>query len=269
MMKQINNTKTINEMRALRRLQPFVWTARSANKSSVGLLALLMLVSHAAAATFSFSTGEPDGKVATLSRPSSPGKIQTETADDFVVTQPVVISQATFTGLLPLGADLSSIGGVEIEIYHVFPGDSDTNRVPAVLTRANSPGDVEIDEATRDSADGSLSFSATLVNASFTASNSVVNGINKKPGQFTSGEGAITGQEVMAPSPLVNWPGFLLIPFTTEFDAVNDAFTNVAEKFKEPSALSRVALSISTSPGELARVSTAGTRLVSESPGKT
>jgi len=196
MMKQINNTKTINEMRALRRLRPFVWTARSANKSSVGALALLMLVSHAAAATFSFSTGEPDGKVATLSRPSSPGKIQTETADDFVVTQPVVISQATFTGLLPLGADLSSIGGVEIEIYHVFPGDSDTNRVPAVLTRANSPGDVEIDEATRDSADGSLSFSATTVNPSFSVLNSVVNGINKHPNERTNGEGPVSGEEV-------------------------------------------------------------------------
>src|SRR5213075_635418 len=152
MMKQINNTKTINEMRALRRLQPFVWTARSANKSSVGVLALLMLVSHASAASFSFSTGEPDGKIATLSRPSSPGKIQTETADDFIiVSDTTLISQATFTGLLPSGAPLSSALNVEIEIYHVFPNDSDTNRTPRVPTRANSPGDVEIGNATRDS----------------------------------------------------------------------------------------------------------------------
>src|SRR2546422_7046052 len=41
--------------------------------------------SQAPAASFSFSTGDPDGKVATLSRPASPGKIQTETADDFVI----------------------------------------------------------------------------------------------------------------------------------------------------------------------------------------
>jgi len=99
--------------------------------------------------------------------------------------------------LLPLGAALSSIGGVEIEIYHVFPGDSNTNRVPAVLTRANSPGDVEIDEATRDSADGSLSFSATTVNPSFSVLNSVVNGINKHPNERTNGEGAVTGEEVV------------------------------------------------------------------------
>jgi len=197
MMKQINKTKTICETRTLRRLRPLTRTARSANKYGVGALGLLMLVSQAAATTFSFSTGEPDGKIATLSRPASPGKIQTETADDFVVTQPVVIRQATFTGLLPLGAALSSIGGVEIEIYHVFPGDSNTNRVPAVLTRANSPGDVEIDEATRDSADGSLSFSATTVNPSFSVLNSVVNGINKHPNERTNGEGAVTGEEVV------------------------------------------------------------------------
>src|SRR5436190_8883250 len=191
MMKQINNTKTINEMRALRRLRPFVWTARSANKSSVGALALLMLVSHAAAATFSFSTGQPDGKVATLSRPTSAGKIQTETADDFVVTQPVVISQATFTGLLPLGAALAGISTVEVEIYHVFPGDSANPPSGNVPNRTNSPADVEIDSATRDSADGSLSFSATIVNPSFSVSNSVVNGINKHPNEKTNGEGAV------------------------------------------------------------------------------
>jgi hypothetical protein len=187
MMKQRNKTKTINETLA----------AFAANKTSVGALALLMLVSQASAASFSFSTGDPDGKIATLSRPASPGKIQTETADDFVVPQTVVISQATFTGLLPLGAPLSSISGVEIEIYHVFPGDSANPPSGNVPNRTNSPADVEIDSATRDSSDGSLSFSATIVNPSFSALNSVVNGINKSPGQKTDGEGAVTGEEVL------------------------------------------------------------------------
>src|ERR1051325_26793 len=106
--------------------------------------ALLGAGSQATAASFSFSTGNPDGKIATLSRPSSAGKIQTETADDFTLTQSAVINEATFTGLLPLGAPLASIQNVEIEIYHVFPGDSDTNRTLTVPTRGNSPGDVEI-----------------------------------------------------------------------------------------------------------------------------
>jgi hypothetical protein len=131
----------------------------------------------------------------TLSRPASAGLVQTETADDFVLSQCVVINQATFTGLLPMGAQLASINRVEVEIYHVFPVDSDTSRTPAVPTRTNSPSDVEIDDATRDSLDGSLSAIATVVNPTFTALNSVVNGING-PNPFTGGEGPVTGTEV-------------------------------------------------------------------------
>ena len=44
--------------------------------------------------------------------------------------------------------------------------------------------------------------------------------------------------------------------FTTEFDALNVELTIAAEKVRLPSALSRVAKSISTSAGELVRVGT-------------
>jgi hypothetical protein len=160
------------------------------------LAAIVCLATQATATIFSFSTGNPDGKIATLSRQANGSIIQAETADDFVLGARTLIQSATFTGLIPSGASLSSIQNVEVEIYHVFPGDSDTNRTITVTTRANSPGDVEIGEATRDGADGSLSFSAVVVSASFTASNSVVNGINKAPNQHTGGEGPVTGQEV-------------------------------------------------------------------------
>jgi hypothetical protein len=189
MIKVRNATNTNNETPTLHQLRLPV-------RTTVAALVSLLLVSHASAASFSFSTGEPDRKIATLSRPSLPGSIQTETADDFVVTQAVVIESATFTGLLPLGASPGSVTNVEIEFYHVFPGDSDTNRTPTVPNRTNSPGDVEIGSATRDGANGSLSFSATVVNSSFTASNSVINGIHPAPAQFTGGEGAVTGEEV-------------------------------------------------------------------------
>jgi hypothetical protein len=191
MIKLPNATNTKNETPTLRQLR------LPAGKAAVAALASLLLASHASAASISFSTGEPDGKIATLSRPSLPGTIQTETADDFVVTQAVVIESATFTGLLPLGASPGSVTNVEIEFYHVFPGDSETNRTPAVPTRTNSPGDVEIASATRDGLNGTLSFAATLVNSSFTASNSVINGIHPSPAQFTSGEGPVTGEEIV------------------------------------------------------------------------
>jgi hypothetical protein len=197
-MKSMNETNkmiTTHETPVLRRLTRFLFAPHFAGTSTVG--ALLLAAFQASAASFSFSTGTPDGKIATLSRPASPDKIQTETADDFIiVSNTTLINQATFTGLIPSGTPLSSAENVEIEIYHVFPNDSDTNRTLHVPTRANSPGDVEIDDATRDGLAGSLSFSVTLVNASFTASNSVVDGIHAATNQTTFGEGPVTGEEV-------------------------------------------------------------------------
>jgi hypothetical protein len=151
----------------------------------------------AQAADFAFSTGSPDGLIGTLSRPSSPGIIQTESADDFILKESTRIDSATFTGLLPSGVPLSSVSRVEIEFYHVFPGDSVNPPSGNVPTRVNSPGDVEIGSATRDSLGGSLSFSTSLLNSSFSVANTVVNGINKSPNQFTGGEGPATGQEVL------------------------------------------------------------------------
>jgi len=191
-----NMTKIVNKESILGRLEQFVWAVLSTNTTAAIALVFLQTASHASAATFSFSTGAPDGKIATLSTPSSPGRIQTETADDFVVTQFIVINEATFTGLIPSGAALSSISQVEIEIYHVFTLDTAFPLSGNVPTRTNSPADVEIDSATRDSADGSLAFSATIVSSSFTASNSVVHGINKHPNERTNGEGPVTGEEV-------------------------------------------------------------------------
>ena len=169
---------------------------KSIHKIALASLALLFLAAHASAAAFSFSTGEPDGKIATLSRPAGADKMQTETADDFLTTESIVISQASFTGLVPAGSSIEDVIGVEVEIYHVFPHDSALPPSGNVPTRTNSPSDVEIASATRDSANGTLSFFAAIVNPSFTASNSVVNGINKHPGERTNGEGPVTGTEV-------------------------------------------------------------------------
>jgi hypothetical protein len=191
-----NQNETQNQMPADAPHAVSALSAPSTKMIAIGAIAALMLAAQAQATSFFFSTGDPDGKIATLSRPASTAGLQTETADDLVVTQSIVINQATFTGLLPVGAPLSSITNVEIEFYHVFPGDSDTNRTPNVPTRANSPGDVEIAGATRDGASGTLSFGATLVSASFKATNSVVNGINPGQTPFTGGEGAVTGEVV-------------------------------------------------------------------------
>jgi hypothetical protein len=168
----------------------------------VGFLAVTGLLAQGAAADpFFFSTGDPDGLVATASRPDGAGKIEIESADDFILGNTTRLDGATFTGLLPTGVAAGSIGNVVVEIYRVFPNDSDVTRTsgaptfstPEVPTRVNSPSDVAFD--TRDAAGGSLAFSVNVVDATFTANNSVLNGINPKPGQTTGGEGSVTGQE--------------------------------------------------------------------------
>ncbi len=143
---------------------------------------------------FFFSTGSPDGQIATLSRTASTGKLETETADDFVTTLPTNITDASFIGLLVGGATPANVRDVEIELYHVFPIDSANPPDGRVITRVNSPSDNNF--AAADGALGQLTFTTTVLNPSFHAFNSVVNGIHPLPNQFTGGEGPVTGQEV-------------------------------------------------------------------------
>jgi len=140
------------------------------------------------------NTGNPDGKMAMASRPATAGNLETEAADDFILTSATALTNATFVGLLPTGAPLSSITQVRVEIYRVFPKDSNTSRTPDVPTRVNSPSDVEFVD--RDTANHTLSFTTTVLSPSFTAANSVDTGIHPKPNQTTGGEGPRTGQEV-------------------------------------------------------------------------
>ena len=161
----------------------------------VGLALLAAVPTSVRAQAFTFSTGDPDGKVATASRPSSTGKVEIESADDFLLSSATRLDGGTFTGLLPAGVSLSSIEGVTVEIYRVFPKDSTDPPSGNVVTRANSPSDVAFDS--RSTGGSTLTFTASVLNQSFTAANSVLNGINKKPNQTTGGEGAVTGQEVL------------------------------------------------------------------------
>lgn len=160
----------------------------------IPLLAISTLfAANAHAAAFSFSTGDADFRIATGSRPSSNGKIEIESADDFVLTQNTQLNHATFTGLLS-GAALSDIANVNVEIYRVFGKDSVNPPSGHVPTRVNSPADIAFE--TRESATNSLSYNVTVLSANATAANSVLNGIHPLPNQTTGGEGPVSGQEV-------------------------------------------------------------------------
>ncbi|MGE5234276.1 MAG: PEP-CTERM sorting domain-containing protein [Acidobacteriota bacterium] len=159
------------------------------------LLGAALLSAPGNATPFHFDAGAPDAKMAAASQPSTAGT-ETETGDDFILTVPTTLDHATFTGLIPAAVSTSSVQQVVIEIYRVFPKDSTNPPGGNVPTRLNSPSDVAF--ASRDSAVvGELSFSASLLSGSFTANNSVVNGIHPIPNSTTGGEGPVTGQEVL------------------------------------------------------------------------
>jgi PEP-CTERM motif len=167
----------------------------------IALICLLPAVPASADTTF-FNTGDPDGRMATASRPDSAGKFEIESADDFVLGKKTSITGATFTGLLTNRAPLSSVGDVRVEIYRVFPNDSNVGRTsgsppfstPQVPARLNSPSDLELED--RDTASGNLTFT-TEDKGAFNAHNTVQpGGINPEPRQTTGGDGRITGEEV-------------------------------------------------------------------------
>ena len=189
-----------------------------AKTSGAAALLGLLTAMPAAADPFFFSTGNPDGRMATASRPDtavSPAPSnEIESADDFVLTSETNIRSATFTGLLPTGFSPGNIDQVVVQIYHVFPVDSTTPPDTRVPTRVNSPSDVEL--ADRNSSVNTLSFSTTVVNPSFTAANSVLNGINAcpcPPAPMTGGEGPVTGAEVT-----------FTVNFATPFDLPADHY---------------------------------------------
>jgi hypothetical protein len=173
-------------------------------------LAVLLAGGNTARAAVLYSNDDPSNFMAAASRPATVanGNVEIEAADDFLFTQPTRIDGATFTGLLPSGAALSSVNNVAVEIYHVFPNDSGIfdSRVP---TRTNSPSDNAL--VGRDSANaGELTFTSAFFGAgNFTINNSVLNGINPSPNQTTGGEGPVTGERVQF---TLTFPGGITLP---------------------------------------------------------
>jgi hypothetical protein len=155
----------------------------------------------------------PNNQMGIASRPDASG-FEIEAADDFNLSARSFVTSASFIGILvpdSTGA-LPSVSDVIVEMYRVFPNDSDTTRTPKVPTRANSPSDVAF--ASKDAAGGELAFATSTLNASFTVLNSIQpGGIHAFPNEKTGGDGALTGQEVQ-----------FSVTFTTPFDLPADHY---------------------------------------------
>lgn len=158
----------------------------------ISAVALTLLPELPASAATVYFNDTPLNTMGMASRPGVGGKNEIEAADDFLLSFGSRITGGTFTGLLT--GNGPTIGLVNIEIYRVFPNDSTNPPSGRVPTRTNSPSDIVF--GSRGTLTSDLSFSTTTLSASFTATNSVLNGINALPNQTTGGEGPITGQEV-------------------------------------------------------------------------
>jgi hypothetical protein len=153
-----------------------------------------MFMAPASAAVI-YNNLTPNNMMAIASRPDSPGVFEIEAADDFVLGSQTTINSASLVGLLVGTGGIPTISEIVVELYRVFPNDSDTGRTPNVPTRANSPSDVAFDS--RDSDAAELTFTTATLNPTFTALNSVQpGGIHASPLQTTGGNGPLTGQEV-------------------------------------------------------------------------
>jgi hypothetical protein len=158
---------------------------------SLSLVVGLAAAVASAQPAFEFSTGNPDGLMAVASRPESTGNIEIEAADDFILASEVRLLAAKFVGLIPLEAGADTVESVTIEIYRVFPLDSDLTRTIRVPTRNNSPSDVAF--AVREEVSA---FGVEILGDYFPAANSVLDGIHPSPQQNTQGDGPVTGRPV-------------------------------------------------------------------------
>jgi hypothetical protein len=165
-------------------------------KLCVLVLGIAMLPAMPAIGGTIYNNLTPNNLMGIATRPDA-GSFEIEAGDDFVLGSSFAITGASFTGILVPGPNggATDINQVVVEIYRVFPNDSDTGRTPNVPTRANSPSDVALDS--RDSAAGGLAFATSVLSATFTVNNSVQpGGIHPSPGQRTGGNGPLTGQEI-------------------------------------------------------------------------
>jgi hypothetical protein len=142
----------------------------------------------------------PDGRMATLAEPPGANNNNTEfeTADDFVLTTETQLTQATFTGLVTGAATIpADVSNVVVNIYQVFPKSSDPtlpHNTATIPTRTNSPADFELVSRDSSATPAPITFTATVLNPTFTARNSVQSAA--KIALNSGGDGQVTGQEV-------------------------------------------------------------------------
>ena len=140
--------------------------------------------------------------MATASRPGSAGKLEIESADDFVLTKETSLTMRRSRAFCPRAPRCRTS----------LMSASRLSRLPEGLGRGPDLGPADIQHPPGAHAGQlalrcrtrrpecirghTLTFTPGIIHSSFTAANSVLNGINPKPNFHTGGDGSVTGQEV-------------------------------------------------------------------------
>jgi hypothetical protein len=80
---------------------------------ALAVVGLSLCAASAPAAPLLSSTGDPGARVSTASSPVSQAKVEIKSGDNFMVSSPTTIANATFAGLVPPGStaiDAASAG---------------------------------------------------------------------------------------------------------------------------------------------------------------
>jgi len=156
-----------------------------------------------------WDTLTPSGALATTSQGNA--AIPSETADDFFFlssTAPAFrLDRITINGLFSNPSAV--ITNVHVELYRVFPRDSNTTRTP-VVSRVNGPSDDDF--AAFDSTQGSLSFTTRNL-GSFAVAQTITPGSATQFGAVGPGlTGNLREIDITLTSPIVLFPAASAIP---------------------------------------------------------
>src|ERR1043165_6654289 len=149
-------------------------------RKSLFALGCILAVARVAAGTPLYSSLQVTNGMAAASRPDVGGQLEIEAADDFIIGGAgAAVTEFKLIGLLTGGLTPADINFMNLEIYRVFPNDSTNPPSGLVPTRVNSPSDVAFKEV--DTLGPDFTFTTTQLAGTFTAANSVLNGINHAP----------------------------------------------------------------------------------------
>ena len=208
--------------------------------AATALSTVLLAAPEVAKAFTLWDTLEAGNDIAFLSQITGSGNPKPEAADDFIVNDPTRVSRLSLLAVLvnPSSDPFRGVEELEVEVFNLYPLDSDLSRVPAT-NRDGGPADDDFIEL-EDEPDGTeLQYSVTVLDDAFSVDTTIgmVDGVPPIPGGgLPIEEAGITGElvqiDVTFPEPFDLAPGRYWLELTAEME--NDGLFYWAQGTRPP-----------------------------------